>query len=295
MQDRRDFIKIISTMAIAAALDVPEASSQARFIPQLGAVTGVQMEPGALRINIGTDVLRVETPAPGVLRLDLLADGKSDPHTPVLDPHAQFPGDPSATFETTGDPIRVHTHQYHVHISRNPCRVTIMDQSGRVLLDQAADQSLHVDPKNQGATGFTFQHSRKDNFYGIRNSGCYSSSPFEYQTHPLPMLKSGAGMPADTYKVEASIEGGGGAPFTWTTGGYGILVDSDGGYFQIKSGEIGFYYGNPNPEKYGRNYFRPNSLTVFIFIGTAKDIFRGLAMASGKMPLFPKWVYGFTN
>ena len=120
VQDRRDFIKIISTMAIAAALDVPEASSQARFIPQLGAVTGVQMEPGALRINIGTDVLRVETPAPGVLRLDLLADGKSDPHTPVLDPDAKFPGDPSAKMNAVDDPIRVATDHFELRISRHP-------------------------------------------------------------------------------------------------------------------------------------------------------------------------------
>ncbi|MGC9259782.1 MAG: TIM-barrel domain-containing protein [Phycisphaerae bacterium] len=288
MRDRRDFIKIVSTTAVAAALAAPEASVQAQAAPQLGAVTDVQLEVHGLRINIGTDVLRVQTPAPGILRLDLLADGKSDPHTPVLDPRAQFPGDASAKFEIAGDPIRVHTDQFQVRISRNPCRVTILDKSGQVLLDQSVDQSLHVDPKNQGTTGFTFRHSRKDNFYGIRNSACWSK-------HFQPVLKDGIGMPNDTYKVEASLEGGGGAPFTWTTGGYGILVDSDGGYFQIKPGEIGFYYGNPKADNYGRNYFRPNSLTVFIFVGTARDIFRGLAMASGKMPLFPKWVYGFTN
>ena len=289
MQDRRDFLKIVSTTAMVTALGAPEVPVQAQSAPQLGAVTGVQLEVSGLHINVGSDVLRVQTPAPGVLRLDLLADGKSDPHTPVLDPHGQFPGDPSVRFEVAGDPIRVHTDRFELRISRNPCRLTILDRSGKVLLDQTGDQSLHVDPKNQGTTGFSFRHSKKDIFYGIRNSGCWSPKFI------MPVVKNGTGVPNDTYKIEASFEGGGGAPFTWTTGGYGILVDSDGGYFQIKPGEIGFYYGNPKPGNYARNYFRPNSLTVFIFVGTAKDIFRGLAMASGRMPLFPKWAYGFTN
>ncbi|MGC8625549.1 MAG: TIM-barrel domain-containing protein [Phycisphaerae bacterium] len=289
MQGRRDFLKIVSTTAMAAALGAPEVPVQAQSAPQLGAVTGVQLEVSGLHINVGSDVLRVQTPAPGVLRLDLLADGKNDPHTPVLDPVAVFPGDPSAKFDTTGDLIRAHTGQFQVRISRNPCRLTILDKSGKVLLDQTADQSLHVNPENQGTTGFTFRHSKEDIFYGIRNSGCWSPK------FVMPVVKNGAGVPNDIYKIEASFEGGGGAPFTWTTGGYGILVDSDGGYFQIKPGEIGFYYGNPKPGNYARNYFRPNSLTVFIFVGGPKDIFRGLAMASGKMPLFPKWAYGFTN
>ena len=288
MRDRRNFLKIVSTTAMAAALAAPEATANA-YAPRLDAVTGAQLEAGGLHLNIGTDVLRVQIPAPGILRLDLLADGKSDPHTPVLDQHAQFPGDPSVKLQTAGDPIRVHTDQFELRISRHPCRLTILNKSGKALLDQTTDQGLQVDPKNQGTTGFSFRHSRKDSFYGIRNSGCWSPKFI------MPVVKNGTGVPNDTYKVEASFEGGGGAPFVWTTGGYGILVDSDGGYFQIKPGEIGFYYGNPKPGNYARNYFRPNSLTVFIFVGGPKDIFRGLAMASGKMPLFPKWAYGFTN
>ncbi len=288
MQNRRDFLKVISTTAAATAMAASESSAEAQSAAQLGAVTAVRVDAHGLHVNIGTTVLRVQTPAPGVLRLDLLADGKSDPHTPVLDPHPTYPGNPSTSFKTAGDPIRLHTDQFQLHISRNPCRLTLLDSAGNVLLDQTSDQSLSVDPKNQGTTGFRFRHPRDDTFYGIRNSGCWSP-------RLLPVVKNGSSVPNDTYKVEASFEGGGGAPFTWTTGGYGILVDSDGGYFQIKPGEIGFYYGNPKPNQYARRYFRPNSLTVFLLVGSPYDIFRGLALASGRMQLFPKWAYGFTN
>ena len=133
-----------------------------------------------------------------------------------------------------------------------------------------------------------FGHDKKVNFYGIHNSA-------EWTVHKTPVLKDGQGVPSGTYKVEASAEGGGSALFAWTTSGYGILVDSDGGYFHINDDEISCYYGNPKPEDYGRNYFRLNSLTVFIFFGPPKTIFQSLAMTSGKMPLFPKWAYGFTN
>ena len=314
---RRTLLKQVA--AVAGAAMTGRTSAEAA-IPSSGNISGVTRNGGVLNVRIGADVLRVQIPAPGILRLDILADGKSDPHTPVLDPGAKFPGDPAAKMDVVGDPIRVQTDQFELRISRHPCRLTILDKWGKVLFDQGADQSLHIDPGDQSRTGFSFGHNKKDNFYGIRNSGCYSSSPFQYQVYPLPMLKAGvsepihaydaaaaakapgqatnvvqAPVPSDIYEVKASLEGGGGAPFVWSTNGYGILVDSDGGYFRVQPGEIGFFYGHPDTNDYGRHYFRPNSLTIFIFVGLPPDIFRGLALVSGKMPLFPKWGYGFTN
>ncbi|MGC8625903.1 MAG: hypothetical protein ACP5VQ_11660, partial [Phycisphaerae bacterium] len=186
---RRTLLKQVAAMASAA---LAGQTVTADAISSSGSISGVTQNGGVLNVRIGTDVLRVQTPAPGILRLDLLADGKSDPHTPVLDPDAKFPGDPSVKFETSDDPIRVHTDQFELRIRRHLCRLTILDKSGRVLLDQGMDQSLRVDSKNQANTGFSFRHSKSDNFYGIRNSGCYSSSPFQYQVYPLPMLKAGA-------------------------------------------------------------------------------------------------------
>jgi alpha-glucosidase (family GH31 glycosyl hydrolase) len=304
----------------AIAASVLDQRQPAAAMPVLGPVTGVSEHSGVLNIHIGPDILRLQVAAPGVLRLDLLADGKSDPHTPVLDSKVQFPGDPTVKIDSAGNPIRIRTQSFEVQISRHPCRLTIVDKSGKVILDQTDNQGLRVDPKHPRNTGFSFQHAKTDKFYGIRNSGCYSSDPFQYQVYPLPMLKVGvsghiqpydlaaarkapgqattqyaAYVPSDVYEVKASLEGGGGAPFAWTTAGYGILVDSDGGYFQIKPGAVGFKYGHPTPEHYGRHYFRPNSLTFFIFVGTPAEIFSGLSLVSGKMPMFPKWGYGFTN
>lgn len=287
MQDRRNFLKISAAAALSTAVT---GKTQARnaTVRSLGAVSSASADAGGLKLAIGNDVLRVQALSPHILRLDLLAGGKNDPHTPVMDPKAVFPGDPAAKLHTQGDPIRLVTTGFELHISRNPCRLTLMDSHGKILLRQTASDSLHVDPQDQAQTGFSFHRNSGATFYGIRNSACWSKNI-------LPVVKDGAGVPNDTYKIEASVEGGGGAPFTWTTDGYGILVDSDGGYFHIGSNNIGFYYGNPKADNYGRNYFRPNSLTVFILVGSPYDIFQALALASGKMPLFPKWAYGFTN
>ncbi|MHB1767950.1 MAG: twin-arginine translocation signal domain-containing protein, partial [Phycisphaerae bacterium] len=253
MQDRRNFLKISAAAALTATV-VSKSNASSMTGPSLGAVSSAKAEAGSLRLAIGNDVLRVQALSPHILRLDLLADGKNDPHTPVLDPKAVFPGDPAATVQSAGDPIRLVTAGFELHISRNPCRLTVLDSRGKILLQQTASESLHVNPQDQAQTGFSFRRNSSAKFYGIRNSACWSKNI-------LPVLKDGAGVANDTYKVQASVEGGGGAPFTWTTDGYGILVDSDGGYFHIDSEEIGFYYGNPKPDNYGRNYFRPNSLT----------------------------------
>jgi alpha-glucosidase (family GH31 glycosyl hydrolase) len=293
MATRRNFLKAVSSAAVASSLTRrTRAASPAQAA---NAVTGASVRSGVLYLELGTDVLRVSIPSPGILRTDLLANGREDPHTPVLPPEMYTPGDPSTRIDISGDPIRITTADFQVQISRNPCRFKIVNAAGKVLLEQTAQHGFRVDSKNQGRTGFSFLHNKRDNFYGIRNSGCFSSDPYNYKLNPMPRVRNRPHTDQDTCRVEASVEGGGGAPFVWTTAGYGIMVDCDGGYFQIEPEEIGFYYGNPPAAYYGRHYFRPNSLTAFIFIGEPRKVFQCLARTSGMMEMFPKWAYGFTN
>ncbi len=227
MPHRRDFLKIASAAALTSTVmgrvhgDAP---------PAMGAVVTSGVHDGGLKIAVGPDTLLAKAITPHILRLDLLAGGKSDPHTPVLDPQAKFSADPSAKLDPAGSPISLRTGEFELRIRRNPCRLTILDKSGKILLDQHAGQSLHVNPQNQAQSGFAFGHDKNADFYGIHTSACWS------KTHQ-PVLKNGTGVANDTYKIDACIEGGGGAPFTWTTAGFGILVDSDGGAGYGASGE----------------------------------------------------------
>ncbi len=298
MNDRRDFLKMTQAIVLSAMAKPVDSATKS----SLGSVDSAVVKARVIQIAIGNKTLRVQALETDILRLDLLAHDRDDPHTPVLDPHAVFSCDPAAKISHTAASIRLHTKHFELLINRNPCRLTLLDAQDKVLLYQTSGESLWVDPEDQARNGFTFRCGKSEHFYGIRTSGCYQSDAvWTYQNHPLPMIKDGRGMKNGMYTVEAGKQGSGGAPFAWTTNGYGILVDSDGGYFQMEAGKIGFHYGNPEPAQYpkqnsyGRHYFRPNSLTVFLFVGNPRDIFRSLAQACGKMPLFPKWAYGFTN
>lgn len=285
MSNRRDFLRA-SSLAAFSTLLIGDETLPAAASPEKPADNSTNADH--IRLTFGTNILHAKALAPHILRLDLLANGISDPHTPVLDPAAVFPGDANARVESKPDDILLKTSVLEFQINRSTSQFIIRNSHGDVLLQQTGRQRMHVNVKQQGRTGIAFDRAKNANFYGIHNSA-------EWTPHKTPFLKNGEGVSNGTYKVEASAEGGGGAPFVWTTSGYGILVDSDGGYFHVNQDKLGFYYGNPKPDEYGRNYFRPNSLTVFIFVGTPDVIFRSLAETSGKMPLFPKWAYGFTN
>ncbi len=116
MANRRHFLKAVSSAALAASVSHQIRAASPR--QGAGGVTHAAAKAGILSLSLGQDILRVATPSPGILRMDLLANGKSDPHTPVLAPNAHAPGDPSAVIDISGDPIRITTGQFHVEIKR---------------------------------------------------------------------------------------------------------------------------------------------------------------------------------
>ncbi len=286
MPTRRKFLQTAAVVAAASQLSLAAEAAELNF--KSSSIHNAKAENGAIHAKVGTSTLEVWSPVAGVLQIDLNANGIKDPHTPVIDPHSHHTGDPSSKTSISGDSITLHTDMMHVKISKDPMRITVFNKSGEKLLDQKMGNGFRVNPHNQAENGFSFTHAKGLPFYGIRNSACWSP-------HPLPVLRDGQGVKDHTYEVEASIEGGGGGPLAWTTAGFGILVDCDGGFFQMRQSEIGFYYGNPPLKHYGRRYFRNNSLTVYILVGSPQEIFRGFSAISGHMTMFPKWAYGFIN
>jgi len=286
MSNRREFLKTTALVAAASQLPRVAEASELKFPPK--SIDRATAEAGVLHALMGRNRLKIWSPVAGVLQIDLNANGVVDPHTPVVDPHADHKGDPSSKIQIGGDSIALRTDSFHVKITKKPLRLTVFNKSGQKLLDQKMSNGFRVNPHNQAENGFSFAHAKNLPFYGIRNSACWSA-------HQLPVLRDGQGVSNDTYQVEASVEGGAGGPLAWTTAGFGILVDCDGGYFQMRPSEIGFYYGDTPMKDYGRRYFRNNSLTFYILVGSPHEIFRGFSAISGRMPMFPKWAYGFIN
>jgi alpha-glucosidase len=87
-------------------------------------------------------------------------------------------------------------------------------------------------------------------------------------------------------QVWAGFQGISGGPFVWTTAGYGLLWDSDGG--GVDCGDTKTVIRR----RAGTEYPRPDFDCYFI-AGSPRDIFAAEADLSGHAPLFPKWSLGY--
>lgn len=290
MLDRREFLV---RGAAAAGAVWASAAGEVEASPETG-IRRAWVENRVLVAHWGDNVLRVTVLSPHVVKLDLLYRGRRDPVTPLLDMHAHFRGDARAKIRADGDPLQITTTALALDIARSSVGMTVRDGAGRELLRAVDGPSLYVYPRDAGQTGFSFRCNEGARFYGI---SCIAMPGWGGKKHSMgrSMLRNGSGMPDGTYQVDAGVEGGGGAPFIWTTDGYGLLVDSDGGFFMMNHGRVAFNYGNESLSDYGCRYHRPNSLTLFLLVGKPRDIFRGVAEITGYMPMFPRWAYGFTN
>jgi alpha-glucosidase (family GH31 glycosyl hydrolase) len=289
MLDRRDFLKVLTTTAGALAATTraqPATADTSASSAGLGAVTGAKTHGNELALQIGADVLKITVLSPAIIRINYLKDGKDDPQTPMIDPAAQFPGDPAAVIDISGDPISVKTAALELLIARNPCRLKLLDASGNVLLNQSVDQSFFIDESSPKKGGVSFGRTA-GNLYGMR--------AYEFWVNDTSLLRNGQEQSDRTYKIEASQQGGAGAPMFWTPAGLGVLLDADGGYFRVTPDEVEFYYGVTNTAEYRRRYHRPNTVQCYLFTGQPTDLLKSIALITGMPPMFPKWAYGFTN
>src|SRR5271170_4314196 len=289
MLDRRDFLKALTTTAgaLTIAAQTQFAQAQADAAPAgLGNVTGAKTFGNELTLQIGTDVLKINVLSQSIIRIDYLHGGKDDPQTPMIDATAQFSVDPPPVIDIFSNPMSVKTQELQLLISRNSCRLALIDANGKMLLSQSADQSFFVDAASEKKGGATFGRAA-GNLYGMR--------AYEFWINDTSLLRNGQEQPGNTYKIEASQQGGGGAPMFWSPAGFGVLWDADGGYIRVASDEVEFYYGQTSIDEYRRRYFRPNTVQCYLFVGAPAQLLKNVAMITGMPPMFPKWSYGFTN
>ncbi|WP_040949206.1 TIM-barrel domain-containing protein, partial [Gorillibacterium massiliense] len=131
--------------------------------------------------------------------------------------------------------------------------------------------------------GIHFLHNTSDNIYGIR-----SYSAFEGDSSS-DLLRNDS-----SHAAHAGEQGDSGGPFMWSSAGYGVLVDSDGGYPYTESatGKLEFYYGGTPPE--GRRYTKQD-VEYYVMLGKPTEIMSSFSDITGKSPMFPKWGLGFIN
>ena len=140
-----------------------------------------------------------------------------------------------------------------------------------------------LEPESGGIyhDGVRFVRAESSNMYGIHGFDCFSDNG--------NLLRND-----NSSTAAAGQQGNSGGPFMWSTAGYGILVDSDGGYPYTNSTDrkMEFYYGGTPAE--GRRYEKED-VEYFIMLGEPKEIMAGFSKITGTSPMMPKWSLGFSN
>jgi alpha-glucosidase len=215
----------------------------------------------ALRLSIGGDTLLLSVLAPAILEIDFEPQGRSSPETEVLAGRER----PAlgVAMDLDSDPMTIFTSSMRVEVRKADASVSIYDARGRLLLAGGASGG-------PGAGCLSFSHAAGERFYGV--SG-FEANALSTQG----ILRQGA------IAVKAGKQGYCGGPLAWTTDGYGLLVDSDGGRFELDDSSISF------------SGCSKANLECFAIVGTPEEILSGVATLSGHAPMLPKWAMGFMN
>lgn len=231
-----------------------------------------------LEVDNGTltnhDLLTIQVCQENILRVDYQPNSvEASPDTPMIDPELTW--EPvTATFETAGDPIVIQTSDMRIEIARTPCRMTVKKSDGTTLFWEPASGGVFND-------GVRFIRAESTNMYGIHSYDCFSDNG--------NLLRNN-----NTNTATAGQQGNSGGPFMWSTAGYGLLVDSDGGYPYTNSSDhkMEFYYGGTPAE--GRRYEKED-VEYYIMLGDPKEIMSAFSKITGTSPMMPKWSLGFSN
>ncbi len=206
----------------------------------------------------GTDRCIVTVCCDHILKFDYRPYDRFSESTPVIDKKS-WEGTDAETNEQ-GNEITITTAAFRAVIGKVPFTARIYDAEGRLLL------SIRKPHQNNLA----FTHDKRDNFYGL--SGYNRDS---YQDGYYPITRNSGGV------IEAQPQGGCGAPFIWSTAGYGIVLDTDGGNVSNVNGQLVF--GGCSKENF----------EFYVLVGNPRQIIAAAGEIAGMPQMFPKWNTGF--
>lgn len=250
------------------------------YVDTIGNVLSASVNGDMLTLTVdngaeyGDDILEIQVCEDDILKVNYRPNGiASSASTPVIDPDRVW-GTVGAQIDATGNPITITTSAMQISIQRTPCRMTVKKADGTLLFWEPADGGVFHD-------GVRFVRSAGQNMYGLSSYACFDGNG--------QLLRNDT-----TAAVQAGQQGNSGGPFMWSTAGYGILIDSDGGYPVLDSttNKMEFYYGDTTTE--GRRYFKEN-VEYYIMFGEPEDIMENFSHITGKSPMMPEWSLGFSN
>src|SRR5690348_14406412 len=179
--------------------------SQARAHAALARPASIAPAAPGFDIPLGADTVRVELTAPGTLHVQFRKAGHAPTPTMVIDPVSEASPRPHADISQDADGSRMQSPQLEAVWDRRHGELRIGVPGQAPLLRQFALPSL-------GQGRLSLIHAKGEPMYGI--GGFDATEP------------ATAGLLRDGYRpVTAGEQGHAGAPFVWTTAGYGVLID----------------------------------------------------------------------
>ena len=185
----------------------------------------------------------------------------------VLDPHP----------ERNHSTVQVREDTNTVTVASSRLTATWNKRNGTLSVDGASGRhllTLNSSELEQGEV--SLMHAAGDALYGIH--GYNATEPAT-----AGLLRQG------TQVAKAGEQGNAGAPFVWSTAGYGVLLASDDKVaFNLRPTRIDI-------DTVSKGTSMKPPVDLYIFVGQPRELFDDLAQLSGHAPLFPKWAMGFTN
>ncbi|HEY0197479.1 MAG TPA: TIM-barrel domain-containing protein [Rhodanobacter sp.] len=196
----------------------------------------------------------------------------------VLDPHRQ----PSQA------PVKVTEDAHAITLSSGRFSATWNKDSGLLNVDDAGDRHLlTLYPIALSDGTISFMHGVDDAMYGIHGFNATEAAS-------AGLLRQGDQI------AKAGEQGHAGAPFVWSTAGYGVLLDTDSNveFREVPPGSkpaADPRFARLDIEEKATTANMKSKLDFYILLGPPPRLFDALTRLSGRTPLFPKWAMGFTN
>ncbi len=213
-------------------------------------------------LKMGHNVITVRWLAPDILRIHYLPNAHANPRTLVLRRGNLGIYPPQGVRDNATELVQT-SPEMRVIWNKASSQLSVTTAAGRHLLSMDNLATLAG-----GTTQFSIDPD--DSLYGI--GGYQNTNPSE-----AGMLRRG------TWLAKAGKQGYSGAPWVWSTAGYGLLFDTLGARFELNSGSIRV------------SNFSRKDIDIFILTGNPYHLFSALAGLSGHPPMYPKWAMGFMN
>lgn len=277
---RRKFVPLIMSLVMLLSCVNGITLVADAYVDTIGAIVDAAVSGDLLLLTVdngmeaGDDILEIQVCESDIVKVNYRPNGiVSSAATPIVDPNKTW-GAVGAQIDISGDPITITTPDLQISIKRSPCRMTVKKANGTVLFWEADNGGIFHD-------GVRFVRSPGHNMYGLSSYACFDGNG--------QLLRNDT-----TAAVQAGQQGNSGGPFMWSTAGYGILIDSDGGYPVLDSttNKMEFYYGDTTVE--GRRYYKEN-VEYYIMLGDPEGIMENYMHITGEAPMMPEWSLGFSN